>query len=211
MLKRLLLVLLGISILALIVFLGFESADDTKFVVWFGLASAIGAPAGIAAIGAAFKPAQNELLERLAKVPEIERLIDEAKSQEEKVRALEIERQQLSDLVKFESLRLSLIARKDLIESEGVRLLKALDEIDDDLKHLDIQVEESGLKDQIELLRQRVRLEDRDSIVVFIAGRRIVINVSALRSNPLGEVLLGYIILFRELSRFINRLFFRNL
>ncbi len=209
MFKRLSLLLIGVALLAGVVYLGFLSGSNSTLLVWFGIASAIGAPIGIAAIGAAFKPANNEILERLAKVPEIEKLINEAKSQEEKVCALETERQQLSELVKFESLRQSLLARKEIIEEESVRQLKVLDDIDEELKQLDIQVEASGLTEQIEALRKRVKLQDRDSITLFLAGRRHVINVRALRANPFGEPILGYLILLQELSRLLNRLFTR--
>ncbi|MCE5182857.1 MAG: hypothetical protein LLG15_13795 [Betaproteobacteria bacterium] len=209
MFKRLSLLILGAALLAGVVYLGFLSGSNSTLLVWFGIASAIGAPAGIAAIGAAFKPENNEILERLAKVPEIEKLINEAKSQEEKVRALEAERQQLSELVKFESLRQSLLARREIIEEESVRQLKVLDDIDEELKQLDIQVEASGLSEQIEVLRNRVKLQDRDSITLFLAGRRHVINVRGLRTNPLGETILGYLMLLQELSRLLNRLFTR--
>lgn len=211
MLKRIALILLGVALLGLVVYLGFQSVTDSVLLVWFGLASAIGAPAGIAAIGAAFKPAPNEILERLAKIPEIEKLINEAKSQEEKIRALESEREQLSELVRFESLRQSLLARKKLIEHEGVRLLTSLDDIEEELIHLGIQVEASGLTQQLESLRNRVSLQDRDSMTFYFAGRRYVINVRALRSNPLGDVLLGYLFIFQQLSRLINRIFSHGL
>lgn len=198
MFKRLLLLIFGAALLSGVVYLGFLSSSNSAFLVWFGIASAICAPAGIAAIGAAFKPANNEILERLAKVPEIEKLINEAKSQEEKIRALETERQQLSELVKFESLRQSLLARREIIEKESVRQLKTLDDIDEELKQLDIQIETSGLSEQIEALRNRVKLQDRDSITLFLAGRRHVINVRALRKNPFGETFLDTLSLFKS-------------
>jgi hypothetical protein len=71
------------------VWLGLKTTSDAAFVVWFGLASAILAPTGIAMIGYAITGGQREVLQRLSKVPEIDKLISEAKTQEERIRLLE--------------------------------------------------------------------------------------------------------------------------
>lgn len=211
MLKRVSLVLIGLLLIALVTFLGLKSLSKPSFVVWFGLAAAFAAPVSLIAIGSAFNPSQNETIKQLAKVPQVEELIQKAKSEEEKVRLLKKEREQLSELIRFESLRLSLLARKDLLEKEGSQLVKALNEIEADLRLLEIQVQESDLFSQIDELRERLRLKDRDSFVFYVMGRRIAVDAGGLRSNPLGEIVLGYIIIFRELIRLFNRLFTRPL
>lgn len=208
--KRIALVFIGLLLIAGVVYLGFLSISNSSLVVWFGIASAIAAPAGLAAIGSAFKPNNNELLERLSKVPEIEKLIVAAKTQEEKIRALEQEREKLTELVQFESLRQSLLTRKDSLEQDCVKSLESLDAVEDKLSQLDIRVNESGLSQQVQALRDRIQYQGRDYIPFYFAGQRHIFNVKKLRTNPFGEVIVGYIVLFQELSRLIRRLFFRR-
>jgi hypothetical protein len=93
------------ALLAGVVYLGVRSGTDPRFVVWFGIASAIAAPVGLSLFGFAFRGSDAELVERLAKVPEIERLVAEAKTQEEKVRLLEEERARLLDVIRTEARR----------------------------------------------------------------------------------------------------------
>ena len=51
LLKRLIAVLFAIGLLAGTVYLGIRSGEDSKFVVWFGIASATAAPIGLALFG----------------------------------------------------------------------------------------------------------------------------------------------------------------
>ena len=60
-----------------------QSGKDNRFVVWFGIASATAAPTGLALLGYAISRSDDEIIQQLAKVPEIERLIEQAKTQEE--------------------------------------------------------------------------------------------------------------------------------
>jgi hypothetical protein len=66
------------------VYLGIQSGKDNRFVIWFGLSSAIAAPVGIGLFSYAISSSDREIIQQLAKVPEIERLIQQAKTQEDK-------------------------------------------------------------------------------------------------------------------------------
>jgi hypothetical protein len=66
----------------------------------FGLSSAVLAPGGIALISYAVTTRSRKALEELTRVPEIGKLVDKAKSQEEKIRILEEERDHLEEVAK---------------------------------------------------------------------------------------------------------------
>ena len=102
LLKRIAAASLAFGLLAGVVHLGILSGRDNSFVVWFGIASAIVAPIGLALFGYALSPADRDLVQRLAKVPEIERLVEQAKTQEEKVRALEAEEARLAEVIRLD-------------------------------------------------------------------------------------------------------------
>jgi len=70
-LLRLAAALLALTLLAGIVYLGILSGRDAKYVVWFGIASAIVAPIGLTLFGYAFRSGERNLIQRLSKVPEI--------------------------------------------------------------------------------------------------------------------------------------------
>ena len=80
------------------VYLGFQSLKDNRFVIWFGIASATAAPVGLNLFTYAFSRTDREIIQQLAKVPEIERLIQQAKTQEEKIQVLEAEVHDLQKL-----------------------------------------------------------------------------------------------------------------
>ena len=87
-LTRALAALLALAALAGVVYLGILSGKHAKFVVWFGIASAIAAPLGLSLLAYAVFRGDREVIEGLSKVPEIARLISEAKTQEERIRLL---------------------------------------------------------------------------------------------------------------------------
>jgi hypothetical protein len=85
-LKRLSAVLLALILLAAVIYLGFLSGEDAKYVVWFGIASAIVAPMGLSLFGYAIRTSEAEVIQQLAKVPEIAHLVQQAQTYEEKIK-----------------------------------------------------------------------------------------------------------------------------
>jgi hypothetical protein len=118
--------IVGIFLLAATILLVIQSGKDSLFVVWFGLASAIAAPLLLAQFALIFNRWDSEIITRLAKVPEIERLVNEARSQEEKIQLLEEERLRLADIVPFESRRQAILDRIDSLERDATRILDEL-------------------------------------------------------------------------------------
>jgi len=72
MLKRIVIIFVGIALLGAVIYLGWLASSNASLVIWFGVASAILAPAGFALIGFALRAGENELLTNLSKVPEIQ-------------------------------------------------------------------------------------------------------------------------------------------
>jgi hypothetical protein len=108
------------------VYLGIQSGKDNRFVIWFGIASATAAPVGLNLFTYAFRRSDREIIQQLAKVPEIEKLIEQAKTEEEKIQVLEAERSRLAEIVKIESRRQAALDRIDSLEGDAVRILAEL-------------------------------------------------------------------------------------
>ena len=105
----------GLLLICLVVILGFKSAQNTAFVVWFGLASALIAPVGISCISSIFNIGNNRMLEKLLKVSQIDELIKQANSQEDKIKTLEEQRKNLTLIVKYETLKHAAIEKKGIL------------------------------------------------------------------------------------------------
>jgi len=194
LIKKLIAVLFAISLLAGTIYLGIRSGEDSKFVVWFGIASAIAAPVGLALLGYAIGSSDGELIQRLAKVPEIEKLVEQAKTQEDKLRVLEAERARLAEIVRFESRRQSTLDRIDSLEHDAVRILGELNCLDEELKILDEQVGESAASEEIRRLRERVKARGDGDMILRIGTRVYRIDRDIIEALPfgLGNPLLAY-------------------
>jgi len=194
LIKKLIAILFAISLLAGTIYLGIRSGEDSKFVVWFGIASAIAAPVGLALLGYAIGSSDGELIQRLAKVPEIEKLVEQAKTQEDKLRVLEAERARLAEIVRFESRRQSTLDRIDSLEHDAVRILGELNCLDEELKILDEQVGESAASEEIRRLRERVKARGDGDMILRIGTRVYRIDRDIIEALPfgLGNPLLAY-------------------
>src|SRR5215210_2747906 len=183
--RRITVFAMGAILLAGVVWLGLKSTSDTTFVVWFGLASAILAPTGIAMIGYAITGGQREVLQRLSKVPEIDKLISEAKTQEERIQLLEEERSRVLEAVQLETRRQTLLTRKASLEDEGIRVLEALEAVEDELRSLEVDIEASTVKEEIQRLNERLRARQRGDIVVRLGDTYVEVSRDLVRSLPL--------------------------
>ena len=66
-LRRKISALIAIGLIGGIVYLGFQSVKDNRFVIWFGLACAIVAPVGINLFSYAFSGSDREIYSSLLK------------------------------------------------------------------------------------------------------------------------------------------------
>jgi hypothetical protein len=94
----------------------------------------------LAQIATIFNRWDSEIIARLAKVPENERLVNEARTQEEKIQLLEEERLRLADIVRIESRRQAILGRIDSLERDAFRILDELTFLDKEVIVLDDNV-----------------------------------------------------------------------
>jgi predicted XRE-type DNA-binding protein len=185
------------------VYLGIQSGKDNRFVVWFGIASATAAPVGLALFGYAISRSDDEIIQRLSKVPEIERLIEQAKTQEEKIQVLEVERSRLAEIVKIESRRQAALDRIDSLERDAVRILAELENLDRELILIDQQVGESAISEEIRRLRERVKAREDGDVILRIGSRVYSIDRDIIKALPfgLGNPLIAYFRIAAKLEK----------
>lgn len=102
----------------------------------------------------------SEKLTKLLKVPQIDELIQKAETQEEKIKLLEDERKQLSNIVKYETLKYAALERKKHLEIEAENILREYEKVCNEIQELNLQKKEERLSNQVidELYK---RLEDK--------------------------------------------------
>ncbi|MDB4948421.1 MAG: hypothetical protein JWM27_1070 [Gemmatimonadetes bacterium] len=178
-LRRVLSLVLALGILAGVIQLGIRSGKNPNYVVWFGIASAIAAPLGLALLGSAFSR-NNGIIERLSKVPEIERMISEAESREERIRLLEQQHERLVATVRLESRRQAAVERRVVLENEALRLIEELRFVDEEIAMLDGNVEDGPARAEVLKLYERVRARRTNDVVFQLAGKFYRIDVAAI-------------------------------
>ena len=208
MFSKIILIIFGLLSFFIVIYLGIQASTNSSYVVWFGLSSALLAPAGFTLITLAFRNNNDKLLQQLSKIPEISVLIEKAQTQEEKIKALELERQSLEDAIKYETLRSVLIEKKSNFELEAEKLLMNLDDIEDKLSKLDVEIENTEHPEIIQKLREKIRLREQNNIITNLFDRDIIINVEKIRIIPfIGEFAVAYLKLIQDINISINRLF----
>ena len=193
-------VFLGLALVALVVWLYFLSAKDSSYLAVFGLASALAAPLGISAIGYAVVGYRASVISELAKVPEIGRLIEQAKTQQERVRLLEMERAKLEEIIKLESRRQAIKDRTQSLESDAVRIFEELKSLDAELDILGEKIGESPVSDEIQKLRERGEGRDRGDVYFTIGGKVVRIDRDIVKGMPFGfgNITLAYFKIFQR-------------
>jgi hypothetical protein len=201
--------IMGIFLIGATILLGIQSGKDSRFVVWFGLASAIAAPLGLAQLASIFNRWDSEIITRLAKVPEIEKLMNEARTQEEKIQLLEEERLRLADIVRFESRRQAILDRIDSLERDATRILDELAFLDREVVIFDENVGKSPASSEIRQLRERVKARNDGDVIIRLGARSYRIDRDIVKALPfgLGNSILAY---FRIAESLGSRIFGRS-
>lgn len=201
--------ILGIFLIGATILLGIHSGKDSRFVVWFGLASAIAAPLGLAQLASIFNRWDSEIITRLAKVPEIEKLMNEARTQEEKIQLLEEERLRLADIVRFESRRQAILDCIDSLERDATRILDELAFLDREVVIFDENVGKSPASSEIRQLRERVKARNDGDVIIRLGARSYRIDRDIVKALPfgLGNSILAY---FRIAESLGSRIFGRS-
>jgi hypothetical protein len=201
--------IMGIFLIGATILLGIQSGKDSRFVVWFGLASAIAAPLGLAQLASIFNRWDSEIITRLAKVPEIEKLMNEARTQEEKIQLLEEERLRLADIVRFESRRQAILDRIDSLERDATRILDELAFLDREVVIFDQNVGKSPASSEIRQLRERVKARNDGDVIIRLGARSYRVDRDIVKALPfgLGNSILAY---FRIAESLGSRIFGRS-
>lgn len=189
MITRLLFVFVGLALLAFLVWLGIQATADQRLVVWFGFACAIVAPMALGALGIAIRTSDRRILHELARVPEIERLIAEAKTQEEKIKLLEKERENLLATVQLQARRETLLSQREALEQQGVQILRQLEVVETELTDIAEASAASSASKEIEQLHERLRAVRRGEIVFRIGSRYFSVDRDLVLSIPGGRSL----------------------
>lgn len=190
---RVLAAIIGIALLAGVVWLGILSGQNNAFLVWFGLASAIAAPMGIAALTYSIRGRSQRILEELSKVPEVQKLIEEARTREEQIKILQTERQKLQDIITSEARRQALLSRRGAAEDQARALTREIDVLDTELERYSVMPEEASIsKEAVEELRKRIKSKLEGDLVFQVGGRTIVLEKSLFLGLPLGGLIFQY-------------------
>jgi hypothetical protein len=195
--KRLLAILVGFALIALVVWLGIRTGSDTSLVPWFGIAAALLAPLGLSFIGYALTSREKAALAQLTTIPEINRLIAQAKSEEERIRLLQEQQRQLDELVRFEAERRTLETRRDLLEKEAARILAELRMLDQQIVDLGLKVSATDLGEQFEQLQERIKRLQAGDIVLRFGHQQFFVPRSIFQYVPFGEL---HLEILRQLS-----------
>ena len=182
MAKRILAFIFGCVLIALLLMLGKNSADQPtgNSVMWFGLASALLAPMGLGLLGYAILGSDRDQISKLTKVTEIEQLIDKAETEEEKLKRLQEERSILDTIIRFEVDRRTLEVRKKILEKTAEDILKELEIIDQQLIELGSKVEQGVTGEQIKKLRDRIDAIANDDVIFRFGTKQFIIKKSSL-------------------------------
>jgi hypothetical protein len=175
--KRILSGFLGIAFVLAVFFLGilcYKNSNNVLSTVLFGLASAFIAPLGISALGYSFKR-KDDTLEKMSKLPEIEKMILAAETQEEINLKLRMEKENLIKTIKAESQKFAKQERKKILEQDAIKILNELKVVDSFLNsYSDI---ENETDENIIELRQQIKQSVNNSITLNIFGENIEVEI----------------------------------
>lgn len=199
MIKRILLVFLGIIVIGGVVVLGLWATTNQSAVLWFGIAAAVLAPFGVELIISGFRISEGAVLEKLSKISELDTLLAQAKTVEEKKRLLEQEKENLTKIVEYESRKQFLFARKTSLEFEADKIINELGAIDTELQKAEVNYCPSLARTEIEYLQKRILAKAQGGVVLRIGKHDLVISKEVFGVLPSGSLLY---LLFRNSEKF---------
>lgn len=139
---------IGVVLVGLVVWLGLETAQPHPkplLVVGFGIASALLGPTAIALLGGVFTSKRDEAMKRFAEAGEVEQKIAQAKTTEEKLRALQEERTRIDAIVRLEARRAVTRDRRETLNAQVSQLTEQADKL---LAELETLKREENLLDE---------------------------------------------------------------
>jgi len=202
MIKRGILIVFAMTLLACVVWLGFLASSDSRYVVWFGISAAILAPFAFVVFGQAFKAIDRNLLAQLSKVPQIRELMEKAESEEERIRILELERQKLDETIRVEARRQTLAQAQSRLEKELEDKIKEYDAAVLELKLLDEEIKSSPVHEEIDRIRTRLAERKRGRVVVIrTMNREHTFPVRKFSGDQFSQLFLAILLVIERLQK----------
>ena len=133
--KRVISAILGVILIGIVIFLGIKTEDGNIYIILFGLSSALVAPVGISALGYSIRK-EDKTLKKLAMVPEIDNLIERAETEQEKIKRLKREKNELLNYIRNDTKRIALVERKKILESDIRRLWEEYEKVNSELAEI---------------------------------------------------------------------------
>ena len=169
--KRIISAIIGLVFVGIVIFLGVNSGTDSRFIIPFGLASALIAPLGISALGYSIRK-EDPTLKRLALVPEIDNLIEKAETESQKIKRLKREKEELLTYIRTDTKRIALLERKKLLELDIQRSYEEYEKVSAELmalvgETLDMQEMSGEIKEVI---------ADKSEASLTIFGEKYVVK-----------------------------------
>lgn len=150
--RRILSAIIGALLIGVVIYLGIKSGNDNKYIVPFGLTSALIAPMGLSALGYSIKR-KDDMLQKLAKISQIDELIEKAETEEEKIKRLKKEKDVLLDYIKNETKRISKIERRKILEADAKKILDEYKAVVEELNAMsDMKIDLENVSQEIQEL-----------------------------------------------------------
>lgn len=169
--KRVISAILGILLIGIVIYLGVKSGSDSRFVVPFGLTSALVAPLGISALGYSIRK-EDPTLKKLALVPEIDSLIEKAETEAQKIKRLKREKEELLNYIQNETKRIALEERRKILETDIKRVLHEYQKVN--IEFAEIEGRKPDLQEISSEIRKFYTNSSEKSLTVF--GEKYVVE-----------------------------------
>lgn len=193
---KLILFVVALALCGAVFYLGYLANNDASFVILFGLACAFFVPTAIELFRSVFRSSDASILERLAKVAELEGLMEKAATYEEKLNALKNEYAHIEEIINLESRRLTMLERRKNLENEAMRILDDLEALDSKWTILEKEIENGNVKEEIAKLRARISPRNEYSMNGLIRFEEITISLPlmpfSINLTKLNEALIRF-------------------
>ncbi|MBD3866486.1 MAG: hypothetical protein IFK94_00010 [Acidobacteria bacterium] len=123
-------------------------------------------------------------------MPDIQKLIEKADSEKERIQLLKQQREQLEEVIRYESRRQVLLARREQFQEDGVQLLTDLESVDAELSAIDDSVAGSPFRDEIAQLQDRLEARREGSVVLQFGSRHLTLDRDLVLGLPFGRIIL---------------------
>ena len=95
----------------------------------------------------------------------------------------------------METQRQTLLTRKASLEDEATRVLEALEAVDSELRSLELDIEASTVKEEIDRLNERLQARQRGDVFLRLGETYVTVNRGLIRSLPVFPGILTEVIL----------------